>query len=1523
MVDQVSLGKNGNKGKVDLTRIKAGAQKEELVKNDKKLAPLFDLIDKNKDGVLDREELDELQDTIVELAGDDGVLKKKEVKNFNGQKLSRKERKALLELLNRLDGVTSENITKVESKNVNDQLTEVVTFDDGHKEVFDDKGKKLQNIVVDGASEKTYDCTGEKEQLRQTVENKNIPGKEKTTEFEYDEKGNVNAQNVTTETKAGKVTGRYEIDSETGLLLPKTSIQNKGSENEVVTNFEVLPGGLNIVSTTKTSDGELKVLYEITDKKNPDGTPVLNPKSEILTTKDGFKETKYNDDGTIEQTQKEGNIFRKETHEQDGTIRIVIENGEQYTRKTINPDNSWEFTTNMNESGDVIYEKYNEKDELTFRQVTDKNNNITQTIVEDDKITTKKWDKDSNYTETVRDRKTNEIISSNSALGAKARAEKKKKEYINNFGHMGLDPKSVDKYLNGNNRINVQMQLPRGKAKEKELNGFKYTEYENYETRFSYNSEGEIDGVNYIPKYKQSAGRIIGDVKGAPNTVIVAAKDVNTGKMMVYYVDKKDGKIRTPKNVRGEIAFNTAKPEDKIQADIIDNAGNGNIETQDYSQNLVFLKDANGKFVMRNGYRVAVDKYGNESLIADNSTLTAKDLVSQHTLTFNRDGDKVEVTVQYGQDGKPIRGTRNSVQVKDANGKILYITNEEYNLHKARQAQYNNAGNGKYIAVRTGKEGSIGAQVSEKFMTADAIASNPKLAADVTKMALEGMQDELKQAREDYEKYRNGDLQSWDHRVIDGLSGWFGSENYSGTVHEKFDKMDAQLNKLLSTDDPEEFKKLYKEFSGGKDLDPKAVARFYAYASETSRKNAFGDANAQVIANDYIDSQYSTVGRVKTLTVTGVGIAAAYSSGGLLAPALVAAGTSLAWDTGHLGSTGREVDWSLLHEDENGNIRMGELGEVTWEAMKEGALFYGAGKGYQLIEKSFGKELAANFMKKSGEKMLAQTEKRIANLGIKEPEKELARLTAKQQANEALTKAEQKTFELLTTRQTIINAANEPTINNLNALVRNGIVKNEFFEQSVKDISKEMIPKTVAFDTANGVAIDTADMAVRATFSDEEFRMPTAENVLTYAGMSLAFQYGPRLLKTAFQRKKTQTQPTTPEFIYKNDAGKATFKHQAAKDADPVIAPNSSVYVKTQKGIYNINAKTDELVATSSDGKKLAGAHNELDALSNRGARRSNQRKIDEKAETLTPEERAKYDESVQQHHKEQSEHTFERHNELSQADYRTIVNSIKDAKTPNDLISLRRGLKQKEYTHGGVTAEYKALEEKIDNKLTNMIRNAGADDLEKIGKQLAEMKSQVVNDARLAKSLEKLDAEIAQRKAFLKNQHSSITSILQNGKGFADNAELNKVVDYIKSLDSKTALNEIDVLARKKSMTGAQKKQLDSAIAEKKKEFESVELEKQHHSRQVSSQMQTAKLTEQNLKQFENLNYQEMYNQLRDRGIKVKTQRPDGSKQGSLTFEDGGKQYTFSFDKNGNFISRGNDVAGVEVFLKAQKEIS
>lgn len=45
MADQISLGKKGNIGKIDLGRIKAGVTKAELVQNDARLESVFDMID--------------------------------------------------------------------------------------------------------------------------------------------------------------------------------------------------------------------------------------------------------------------------------------------------------------------------------------------------------------------------------------------------------------------------------------------------------------------------------------------------------------------------------------------------------------------------------------------------------------------------------------------------------------------------------------------------------------------------------------------------------------------------------------------------------------------------------------------------------------------------------------------------------------------------------------------------------------------------------------------------------------------------------------------------------------------------------------------------------------------------------------------------------------------------------------------------------------------------------------------------------------------------------------------------------------------------------------------------------------------------------------------------------------------------------------------------------------------------------------------------------------------------------------
>jgi len=161
MADQISLGKNGNIGKLDLSRIKAGIKKEELAKNDPRLESVFDMVDKNKDGVLDRGELDDLQQKLGNLAGEDGNLDNKEVKNFGEQKLGRKDKKALLEFLNKLDGVTPENVEKVETKLVDDKQVEVVTFKDGHTEEYYPNGQKISEVVQGNKKTKTTELNGE------------------------------------------------------------------------------------------------------------------------------------------------------------------------------------------------------------------------------------------------------------------------------------------------------------------------------------------------------------------------------------------------------------------------------------------------------------------------------------------------------------------------------------------------------------------------------------------------------------------------------------------------------------------------------------------------------------------------------------------------------------------------------------------------------------------------------------------------------------------------------------------------------------------------------------------------------------------------------------------------------------------------------------------------------------------------------------------------------------------------------------------------------------------------------------------------------------------------------------------------------------------------------------------------------------------------------------------------------------------------------------------------------------------
>ena len=75
----LKLGKNGQS--VDLNKLKSGI-KADAFKDDVKALEIFTASDKNKNGVLDLDEVSLFKDKLTQAAGDDKVLPKKKLNKF-------------------------------------------------------------------------------------------------------------------------------------------------------------------------------------------------------------------------------------------------------------------------------------------------------------------------------------------------------------------------------------------------------------------------------------------------------------------------------------------------------------------------------------------------------------------------------------------------------------------------------------------------------------------------------------------------------------------------------------------------------------------------------------------------------------------------------------------------------------------------------------------------------------------------------------------------------------------------------------------------------------------------------------------------------------------------------------------------------------------------------------------------------------------------------------------------------------------------------------------------------------------------------------------------------------------------------------------------------------------------------------------------------------------------------------------------------------------------------------------------
>ena len=261
--------------------------------------------------------------------------------------------------------------------------------------------------------------------------------------------------------------------------------------------------------------------------------------------------------------------------------------------------------------------------------------------------------------------------------------------------------------------------------------------------------------------------------------------------------------------------------------------------------------------------------------------------------------------------------------------------------------------------------------------------------------------------------------------------------------------------------------------------------------------------------------------------------------------------------------------------------------------------------------------------------------------------------------------------------------------------------------------------------------------------------------------------------------------------IIMNRLGKVGVKNAGQKPEQPQTpvtdkassngsAQPSSVKVGEAKA-EKIADEVDAVVSNpETSGEELARVRQEVDGLQNRDLRRDAEQKIDNAAENLSPEEKAKYEAAKKANAEKNINHIFEKHSELTSADARVLSEYIQNTDDIEVLNKLRQQLADKEHSYGGITANYDKLRGAIDKKVAELQPTPA--------KINTEQRENVVN--------------------MLKEKATT-------GKGLNEN-EFKELTAYISTITSDDDLKEIKNLIGGKKMTSAQKKELKELLATK-----------------------------------------------------------------------------------------------------------
>lgn len=336
-INKFSLGKDGKLGEIDFSKIKSGLKESELLKNNAQLKSVFDRLDKNGDGQLDRKELDALHELIAELSGDDN-LSIKEARKYDDEngKVKRSEAKLFIEFLNKMAEVAkSQGVKDVQTDK--EAGKEIITYEDGHtEEVLKDgsviitvkDGKKTtktlkdssgnvveESVVEDDTETRTFYADGKK--------TKEIITKDNTVEtVNYDSDGK--PKDKTVSNQETEIKDSYEFENNEFVLKKRFD-----SKNNSVTIYD------GDKETTTQINGDTK---SVTVKENGELVRTTNTRknenneterTDTLYDGDDFTENFYLDDVLRRQKKSIDGKEYQVTYDKDGnTERVIVQNGE-------------------------------------------------------------------------------------------------------------------------------------------------------------------------------------------------------------------------------------------------------------------------------------------------------------------------------------------------------------------------------------------------------------------------------------------------------------------------------------------------------------------------------------------------------------------------------------------------------------------------------------------------------------------------------------------------------------------------------------------------------------------------------------------------------------------------------------------------------------------------------------------------------------------------------------------------------------------------------------------------------------------------------------------------------------------------------------------------------------------------------------------------------------------------------------------------------------------------------------------